>query len=782
MNPINGQNLTCPSDEAHKFREPASGNSYPLVPVETRGKNPVHKGWQNGVSREALLSVQASAANTGMLCRGFRVVDLDIDDPKVVLELLPIIQSCFPDGAIWRRRENSARMAIIYRAAEGQPKKRKALGAPGKIEILGAGQQVVVHGVHPSGASLYWYGGRGPHNVPLMELPAVSEAQIDAFFEACRPLGFTEKGAANDAVAGDVLGFDPAMLPTQVTAAVDPIPDRFGANLEAPRWFGLLPPTGMSAVLKACLGAVDNTTTDPYEQWRNVLFSAAHAQSLGCPGARELALEWSQRGAGWNDEDAEDAFDGVWNSFKPDKPGGITVATLLKMGSDAGADFSPFRGSLESIAPPAAAPAAGVQTAPQVAPAWHSRAVDVSALRATPPPREWLHGVDLARGFVTLIAGAGGVGKSGVALVMGLACASGKRLLDGKVLGKCLRVLHISAEDGQDEMERRVAAARKQHGLAPSDVPGWRMLIAPRELFRTERGMGVPDEVGWRELRDEVAHNAPDILIIDPVVSVLGGANVNDNSTMGVFMRRLTELAGKHHMSVVLIHHVSKGRDLKSAEAVQGASALVNLSRIVRIAEPLAAEHAGKIGLRADGARHVFRLGSAKANLAPLDPSDRWFMNVGVALGNGTPDYPNGDTVGVPVSFVPSTAASPWPPAAVTAALKAIDEASPPLSDNANAKLRFAGPAILGAITPHLPGNVIDADAKAILDYLRRGGLVDVVQGTFRRGDGRNESGKILILTPAGKQSLAAEAPEGATVEVVEVVEVMPNSDFVHPP
>jgi hypothetical protein len=87
-----------------------------------------------------------------------------------------------------RRRANSPRLALLFRAAVGEPTKRIAAGSRGKVEVLGAGQQVVVHGLHPSGVALEWVKARGPDTVSLADVPAVREDQITAFLDACAPL------------------------------------------------------------------------------------------------------------------------------------------------------------------------------------------------------------------------------------------------------------------------------------------------------------------------------------------------------------------------------------------------------------------------------------------------------------------------------------------------------------------------------------------------------------------------------------------------------------------
>ncbi len=99
--------------EVRAFREAAIRNGYSLVRVRSRGKAPVAQGWQNGEAAELLLEVTTNAENTGMLCRGFVVVDVDCDDPKRVLDIVGAVRHCLPQNPLIRRRAGSPRCAII---------------------------------------------------------------------------------------------------------------------------------------------------------------------------------------------------------------------------------------------------------------------------------------------------------------------------------------------------------------------------------------------------------------------------------------------------------------------------------------------------------------------------------------------------------------------------------------------------------------------------------------------------------------------------------------------
>ena len=161
------------------------------------GKAPLQKDWPDRACRNppeaAVTPAQVHLANTGILCDGLRLIDVDVDDPARAdaIELLAIQHL---GGAPTRRRDNSSRFAMLYRAAKGTPGKRTLRGTtgnypkhPDKVEVLGKGQQFVAYGTHVTGGSIYWT-GLGPLDMAAGELPAVSEDAVTAFLHDVVPI------------------------------------------------------------------------------------------------------------------------------------------------------------------------------------------------------------------------------------------------------------------------------------------------------------------------------------------------------------------------------------------------------------------------------------------------------------------------------------------------------------------------------------------------------------------------------------------------------------------
>src|SRR6266699_7272069 len=108
--------------EVRRKRKAALANGYDLLRVHAHGKRPVAENWQNGELPEALLYVTQKTANTGMSCRGRRVIDVDCDDPAVVDQIIAAAIACLPPNPLVRRRQGSPRLALVY-GADGEPGK-----------------------------------------------------------------------------------------------------------------------------------------------------------------------------------------------------------------------------------------------------------------------------------------------------------------------------------------------------------------------------------------------------------------------------------------------------------------------------------------------------------------------------------------------------------------------------------------------------------------------------------------------------------------------------------
>jgi hypothetical protein len=266
--------------------------------------------------------------------------------------------------------------------------------------------------------------------------------------------------------------------------------------------------------------------------------------------------------------------------------------------------------------------------------------------------RQWLYGLELVRGEITLLASPGGVGKSSLALGMTVALATGRALLDERICGSDLKALYINAEDSGTEMRRRIWAFCSKHQIGEQDLERFFLLGSddPRtqdlSFLRTEKGNSVLDDAGVIHLEALLAEIRPSVLVLDPLVALCGGGNLNDNSAMSLVMRALKRLANKFDCAILILHHTRKGGDLSNAEAIGGASAIVNLSRRAIMAVPMALDEASRLGVLPSERASYFKTVASKSNLSPRSDDAPWYQLCSITLANPEPPiYMSGDRV-----------------------------------------------------------------------------------------------------------------------------------------
>jgi len=175
----------------------------------TRGKNNTRKGfggWQtlDQVNAEQLAMWERTwpdARNTGVLTRHMPTLDLDILNEDAARAAEDLVRERYEDaGYVLSRIGQRPKRAILFRTEEPFAKivanVIAANGSSEKIEFLGVGQQVVVHGEHPQTQRPYsWHGG-DPWHIAREDLPYIREQEardlVDALVELLvRDHGYT---------------------------------------------------------------------------------------------------------------------------------------------------------------------------------------------------------------------------------------------------------------------------------------------------------------------------------------------------------------------------------------------------------------------------------------------------------------------------------------------------------------------------------------------------------------------------------------------------------------
>lgn len=280
------------------------------------------------------------------------------------------------------------------------------------------------------------------------------------------------------------------------------------------------------------------------------------------------------------------------------------------------------------------------------------------------PPRQWLYGKKLSRKYTGFVASPGGVGKTAWVTTLALACASGRQLLHDKPHHP-MRVWMYNLEDDIDELRRRVAAAMRFHDIPESALDNLRLNSG------RDRGLKVikmqndslivqPDADA---LADCMRREDVELLIVDPFLRS-HGVPENSNEAQDEVMRVYASIAQKTNAAILLVHHTKKGASGGDQEGMRGGGTQGGGARSVMMLAPMQAEEANKLGISERKRRLYVRVDDGKNNMAPPVESAEWFHLAGMSLDNGTPEYPEGDSVQV---------AHPWTPPSATAGLDPSD-------------------------------------------------------------------------------------------------------------
>ncbi len=209
---------------------------------------------------------------------------------------------------------------------------------------------------------------------------------------------------------------------------------------------------------------------------------------------------------------------------------------------------------------------------------------DLSRLRIEAPSYLWQGYVP--RGHVTVVSGHGGVGKSLLALMLGVMVASGRPLFN--VPTTRARVAFFSGEDPAELLLHRLLWVCGALGVDPEELDGWLHMIDATEgdpaLFREVQAggqrIGTPTAT-YADLSRYVERHAVELLMIDNMSDTFDAPEI-ERAKVRAFMRSLPTLRRERRLSVVLLAHVDKGTargDRNGSEAYSGSTAVHNSAR-----------------------------------------------------------------------------------------------------------------------------------------------------------------------------------------------------------
>ena len=279
---------------------------------------------------------------------------------------------------------------------------------------------------------------------------------------------------------------------------------------------------------------------------------------------------------------------------------------------------------------------------------------------ATLPPREWLYGRHYQRRTVGGTVAPGGVGKTTLCMVEGVAMATCRNLL-GEQPTERLRVWFHNGEDNIDELNRRLAAICQHFNIPMEELRGWWFMTSGNEVpLRVAKGYSnlTIDTRLIKCITEAIGDNQIDATILDPLVT-LHGVPENDTGKMDTVVRIFAGIADQQNCAVELSHHTRKLLAGSTADYalddMRGASALKDAMRAVRMLNLMTKTDAEGVGIPEFERTSYFRVDRVKGNNAAPPSAAIWrkFVNV---------DLPNSDEVGVVVPWeFPGQGAAPSP-------------------------------------------------------------------------------------------------------------------------
>jgi len=180
----------------------------------------------------------------------------------------------------------------------------------------------------------------------------------------------------------------------------------------------------------------------------------------------------------------------------------------------------------------------------------------------------------ILRGDVTILAAAGGTGKTFALCGIAAELTNGRYPLNPFEQFEPMTVLFISAEDPdfilRDRMRRAGADLDRVFIMDATDSA----------KLRLSDGQGNPR---LHDLTEAIETAKPDLVILDPLHAFIGSSvKMTEQSAIRPFMQALATLAKKHSCAIVDVAHVNKRPAGANAnDAILGATDIVNAARSV---------------------------------------------------------------------------------------------------------------------------------------------------------------------------------------------------------
>lgn len=483
-------------------------------------------------------------------------VDVDTKNGDLCVRIAEVIQKRLGVGAV--RVGDAPKFLALFNLSEPAPYQRvefdDGAGATDKngrpafarVEALTEGRQFVAYGIHPRTLKPYsWANG-----VPARStLPTVTRAQLAAFFAelseilpaARRPVTEAED---RDAPPQETLRGDPDLVRRAVSALPNSV-DLFPVYDDYVR---------VGAAIKASLPDDPDEALQLFLQWAGRWEGGDFNADVAIADFGRIKAPF-KIGARWLYDHADSYSGGQFSSaqafFAPIADGDLLASDDIFAAAD----------RLEKQRAVAEAAIHWIDPLE-----WEGR---------EPPPREWVVEGLVPASEVTLLTGAGGVGKTLLAQQIATAVTQGLPIF-GRETRKG-RALLFLCEDDEHELNRRQRDINASLCLSFADIAG-RMHIASRKhqdnlLVLFERGGSKMSRTPlWHQLMKAVESFQPDIVVIDTIADVFGGSEIDRQQVRQFVQGGLGAYAAATGCAVLALGHPSRAGE-STGEGTSGSTA-----------------------------------------------------------------------------------------------------------------------------------------------------------------------------------------------------------------
>jgi len=261
--------------------------------------------------------------------------------------------------------------------------------------------------------------------------------------------------------------------------------------------------------------------------------------------------------------------------------------------------------------------------APEPCAAWQPLDLEALGERDPQPPRfvisDWL-----PMGYATLLAGHGGIGKSGIALYLAVCMAAGLPFFGLDVERR--RVMYLSCEDRENILHWRLSRVCAHIGISLASLRGWLVVVdlvgQETVLWERDPRTGHTCTPAYGALQEVMRNHETQALFVDGVSDTFGG-NENARADVKRYVNALVALIPPAEGAVVLVGHLAKPA-ATSGQTSEGYSGSTSWHNSVRARWYLYAETEGSDDNGRPAKTGDLVLELQKSNLGKTDQSIRF--------------------------------------------------------------------------------------------------------------------------------------------------------------